>query len=197
MSTTSLENFDQLMAEVAAGSEDAIWRLAETYTPYIIRAVRSSLVPNLRRKLDSQDFAQALWASILLKPAALTRLKTPEALIAYLARAAKNRVIEETRRYSTLKYNVRREQSLAESIDHGPRSRQNPNALFAQDPTPSEFASLRERWNQILKTASDRDREILRMRFEGYTFDVISAKLRLDHKVLRRTIHRLIAKLME
>src|SRR4051812_21328124 len=109
---TTIVEFDQLMADVATGSEEAIWRLAETYTPYIVRAVRASLPPILRSKLDSHDFAQTLWASLLLNHADLTRLKTPDQLVAYLARATRNKVVDKMRHFRTLKHDVRREQPL-------------------------------------------------------------------------------------
>src|SRR5262245_16988155 len=108
--------FDQLMAGVAAGSEEAIWRLAETYTPFIIRAVRQSLPTRLRSKVDSQDFAQTLWASLLLKNADLTRLKTPEQLIAYLVRATKNKVVDKTRHFDALKCDIHREEPLQDHL---------------------------------------------------------------------------------
>jgi RNA polymerase sigma factor (sigma-70 family) len=184
---TQLADFDRLMKDVAAGSEDAICELAETYTPYIIRAVRASLPPKIRQKLDSQDFAQTLWASILLNHTDLTRLKSPEQLIAFLAAAAKNKVIDATRRYTrTQKYDITREHRIVDIV---------PSALCTNDPTPSQFANVRERWTQALKSASDRDREILRLRLKRRTFDTIASELQIDRATARRAIQRLINQL--
>src|SRR6185312_6650678 len=99
-------DFDQLMAEVAAGSEEAVLTLAEAYTPYIIRSVRRCLSTRIRQKLDSQDVAQTLWKSLFLRRAELQRLKTPEQLIAFLVQATKNKVAEKARRLHTQKCNV-------------------------------------------------------------------------------------------
>lgn len=190
-----IAEFDQLMADVAAGSEDAVWQLAETYTPYIIRAVRLSLSPRLRQKLDSQDFAQTLWASILLKRTDLTRLKTPEQLIAYLARATQNKVIDKMRHFKTQKHSIDREVSLDDhSLGAGVK---RSGALYSRDPTPSTSASLRERWNEILSNASERDRQILRLRLQGCTFNVVSSKLQVNEGTARRAIQRLIEQLSE
>ncbi len=196
---TPTAEFDQLMADVAAGSEDAIWQLAETYTPYILRAVRLSLSPRIRSKLDSQDFAQTLWASILLKRADLTRLKTPEQLIAFLARATKNKVIDKTRHFMTQKHSIDREETLD---DHFPRTGRpglnaSAKALFSHDPTPSTSASLRERWYQILSNSSERDRQILQLRLRGCTFEVISEQLQINEATARRSIQRLIEQFAE
>jgi len=197
---TQATEFEELMAGVAAGQEGAIWELAETYTPYIIRAVRASLPPTVRRRLDSQDFAQILWASLLIKRTDLTRLETPEQLIAFLAKAARNKVIDATRRYlKTQKYDMTREQSLADVMtrQQGSPKEIPSDSLCTQDPTPSEYASLRERWNKILADASARDRQILQLRLEGKTFHAISEKLQINQATARRAIYRLIEQLSE
>src|SRR5690606_6200022 len=154
---TRVAEFEQLMANVSAGSEEAIWQLAETYTPYILRAVRASLPTKVRSKLDSQDLAQTLWASILLKRTDLTRMKTPEQLIAFLARSARNRVVDVTRRYTGAQnYDIQPEQARDEGqpASHTARSAAPERAFAPRDPSPSQFASLRERWNQILLTST-------------------------------------------
>jgi RNA polymerase sigma factor (sigma-70 family) len=197
---TQIAEFDRLMADVVAGSEEAVWQLAEIFTPYIIRAVRLSLSPRLRPKLDSQDFAQTLWASLLLKRADLTRLKSPEQLIAYLAQAAKNKVIDKTRHFKTQKHNIDREEENLD--DHstgkdGRKSRSPARSLYSREPTPSTSASLRERWNQILSNSSERDRRILTLRLKGCTFDSISGQLQINEATARRAMQRLIEQLSE
>jgi RNA polymerase sigma-70 factor (ECF subfamily) len=195
---TRTADFDQLMADVANGSEEAVWELAETYTPYIIRAVRRSLSSQIRPKLDSQDFAQTLWASLLLRRDDLTRLTTPEELIAYLAAAAKNKVIDQARRLKSSRYNVALEESLGDQRWEGDLTRRPlANRLYAPDPTPSRTAGIRERWNQILQAASQRDRHILQMRLEGSSFEAISAKLQINEITARRAMCRLVAQLSE
>jgi RNA polymerase sigma factor (sigma-70 family) len=191
--------FSQMMSGVAAGSEEAVWQLAETYTPYIIRAVRASLSRSVRLRLDSQDFAQVLWASLLLGDADLTRLKTPEQLIAFLARAAQNKVIDATRRHlNTQRQDMHREVRLEDiqvkSTDDcsSTSSRSMPPS---REPSPSEFAYMRERWRLILSEATDRDRQILQLRLERHTFDAISKHLQIDKRTARRAMHRLIKKL--
>jgi len=194
-----IAEFDRLMAEVVAGSEDAVWQLAETYTPYIIRAVRSSLPRTLRAKLDSQDFAQSLWASLLLRRADLTRLETPGQLIAYLAQATRNKVVDKTRHFHTQKNDIGREERLPDhliSLKQAPVRVQR-SALYARELSPSTSANLRERWTQIVSKLSDRDRKIFQLRLEGRTIDEISEKLEINQATARRAIQRLIEQLSE
>jgi RNA polymerase sigma factor (sigma-70 family) len=202
MPETQVSEFERLMTDVAAGSEEAVWKLAETYTPYILRVLRPNLTPQVRRRIDSQDLAQILWASILLRRSELTRLKTPDQLIAYLCRAAKNRVIDARRRFlETEKYDMDREESLEPyTRDESRRPAEIPTgnrAYFSRDLSPSQFASVRERWNHILKQSSERDRIILKMRLQGCSYDAISEHLQINLTTVRRAIERLIARFSE
>jgi DNA-binding CsgD family transcriptional regulator len=70
----------------------------------------------------------------------------------------------------------------------GPRT----DSLCSRDPTPSQYASLRERWNKVMAQASERDRQILRLRLEGDTLDMIGNKLQIHKMTVRRAIYRLI-----
>jgi RNA polymerase sigma factor (sigma-70 family) len=193
--------FSELMSNVAAGSEEAVWQLAETYTPYIIRAVRVSLPRNIRQRLDSQDFAQILWTSILLGDTDLTRMKTPEQLIAYLARAAKNKVIDATRHYiGTQKNDMTRERRLEDLRPSDQRGRRNStpaNTPISSDPSPSTYAILRERWAQVITQATQRDQTILQLRLKKYTFQEISQELQVDEWTARRAIQRIIETLSQ
>jgi RNA polymerase sigma factor (sigma-70 family) len=184
--------FNELMADVASGSEKAIWQLAETYTPHIIRVVRLSLSPRLRQKIDSCDIAQTLWASLLLKRPDLTRLETPDQLIAYLARAARNKVIDKARHYTRQKKDISREEPLPNYVATKSGRMPPHNWLISRECTPSTIASQRERLAQILLNSSERDRDVFRMRLKGCTFDDISVKLNINQATARRVIDRFI-----
>jgi RNA polymerase sigma factor (sigma-70 family) len=186
-----IAEFDRLMAEVASGSEDAAWQLAETYTPHIIRAVRYSLSPKLRQKVDSLDFAQTLWASLLLRPADLSRLKTPDQLIGYLVAATRKKVCEKARRFKTQKCDIGREESLDQVPRFNSRTTHD-KALYAREPSPSAMVGVRDRWRHILEQASDQDREIIRLRLEGCTFMEIGSRLQIFEQTARRAVRRLI-----
>jgi RNA polymerase sigma factor (sigma-70 family) len=193
-----IAEFQKLMGEVASGSEDAIWQLAQTYTPYIVRAVRLSLSPRLRSKLDSQDVAQTLWASLLLRRNELDRLKTPEELIAYLARATKNKVIDAARHFGRQKCDISLEQSLNQPVcgdADRPNQRITGPRLVSREATPSTAASLRERFNLVLLNATERDRKILQLRLKGLGFEAIGLELKIDEKTARRAIYALIEQL--
>lgn len=199
MPDTQVSEFEQLMNEVAAGSEDAVWKLADTYTPYILRVVRPSLTPQVRRRVDSQDLAQILWASLLLRRGELTKLKTPQQFIAYLCKAAKNRAIDARRRYlTTERHNLDRERSLDLYENDELRPSKKPHkdrALHARDLTPSQTASVRERWKHFLMQTSEDDRRILRLRLEGHEVNAIARQMNLHRTTVMRVLDQLLARL--
>lgn len=188
-----ISEFECLMDQVLAGSEEAVWELAETYTPYIIRSVRLSLSPKLRTKLDSQDIAQALWASLLLDNSGLSNVKSPGGLIAFLSRAARNKVVDQVRRHHAQKNDISREVR----VDFSSGGDAKEATLYAQDPTPSQIFSVREHWDEIVARASERDQRILRSRIEGRSFKDISVEFQVSEMTARRAIESLIDQFCE
>ena len=189
--------FEQLMEHVVAGSEEAVWTLVQTYTPYIIRSVRLSLSSKLRPKLDSQDIAQALWLSLLLGDNDLSRMESPEALVAFLSRAAKNKVTSQARRHQSLKRDISKEVPAASHDGPGGADESACAVLYSRDPTPSKLVAVRERWDHLVAKASERDRTILRMRVERHSFEEISGEVQVSQMTARRVIERLVDQLCE
>jgi RNA polymerase sigma factor (sigma-70 family) len=200
MSAKSLQDadFTQLMSELADGSEEAAWRITELYTPHILRVVRASLPSLIRPKLDSQDFTQAVWASLLLKREYLSGIRTQEQLISLLASAARHKVIDAFRYYTTTQaHDARREVGLDLVRPKLPRGNpeRDEKGVTRMDPTPSQLASVRERWRLALESASARDREILKLRIRGGTYQSISGVVGVSVSTVRRALDDLIADL--
>lgn len=191
-----ITEFDQLMAEVAAGSEEAILQLADSYTPYIIRSVRRCFSQRMRQKLDSQDIAQTLWASLLLRRADLLRLKSQNELIAYLVKATKNKVAEKATKLRRQKRDIEREVHLeAELTPPAIRASAGGRAFHSKDPTPSTNASLRERWRAVMSNASERDRQIIGLLFKRHTYLEIGSILAIHEQTARRAVEKLVEEL--
>src|SRR5581483_2343423 len=69
-------HFAELMDEVRLGSHEAAEELWRRYGPYVVHVVRRSLHHRLRARFDSQDFAQAAWASFFAELPRAERLDT-------------------------------------------------------------------------------------------------------------------------
>lgn len=189
------QQFETLMSQLATGSEEAAWQIAETYTPHILRAVRAKLPAAIRPKLDSQDFAQIVWASLLLKRSSLSRVKTPAQLVALLASVAHHKVIDAYRHYTTSRIrDLRRETPLGplvETTDQDPRIPAN-RAMLDRGPTPSQMAGVRERWQSVSDRLSQRDREILRLRMKGLSYIEVAEKTGTSNATVRRVLAHVI-----
>ncbi len=185
MANQQQSEFQRAMNDVRSGSEDAVWHLIAVYGPHIRRVVRRKLDRHMRSKFDSIDFVQMVWASFFREPDEIAGFENPHELVAHLATLARNKVIDEYRRRMwTQKYNVMRECSLDESAG-------GTGAVAAADPTPSQIAIARERWDQILKDQPQRNRQVVQMRIQGATFEEIGRSLGIHERTARRIIDQL------
>src|ERR1051326_6897254 len=109
--------FRELMDRVQSGSESAARELCQRYEFHLLDAIRRKLNEKIRSKFDSVEFAQGAWASFFASSMANRRFESPKALIAYLTRLAKHKVIEALRqRLQAQKYDVNRERSMDDSV---------------------------------------------------------------------------------
>ena len=185
------KQFEELMQRVRDGSEEAARELLDTYGGHIYQAVRRRLNKRLRPKFDSQDFVQAVWLSFFTNRSIITRFTRPESLVAFLARVASNKVVDECRRrFTNQKTNVNREHSMDSAF--GPLQ----FAVAKQEPTPSETMMAAEKWNGMLKGQSNDCRKILEMRAAGNSNREIADKLNLNERTVARIIGRLNRRLV-
>ncbi len=180
------DDFAALMQGVRAGSEEAARQLVERFGPRILRVVRRRLNPKLRSKFDSLDFQQDVWASFFADPSDKT-FDRPEALAAFLATMARNKVLMAVRQRCQLqKYNVDREHSLDGSAAYAA------HGVAGPDPTPSQLAVAQEKWDQLLKGHPPRYQRILILLRQGHTQVQISQQLGIDERSVRRIIRKLL-----
>ena len=186
------EQFQQLIARLRDGDQEAAWKLVEQYGPHILRTVRRKLNRELRSKFDSQDFVQAVWASFFADDGRVDHLESPAQLIALLAAIARHKIIDQIRkRMMTQKHDVRRERSMHDSI-----APQGAN-VAAQDPTPSEIVIAREQWDRLLDQQPDHYRQIVELRFRGETLTAIAEQLNLNERTVRRVLERMLIERVE
>jgi RNA polymerase sigma-70 factor (ECF subfamily) len=177
--------FEDLIEQVRAGSQQAAWTLVDKYSRDVQRFVRRSLHQKLRSKFDSMDFVQIVWGSFFRCPDRLQGMAKAEQLIAYLATLAKFKVLAEVRRrLQTEKHNLDREE---------PNSEGSPREMMGNIPTPSAVAIARERWDQLLSGEPDQVRRIVELRLQGTTYTEIATQLEIHERTARKTIKRLLS----
>ncbi len=163
-SDSSSHDSDELIARARAGDQAAWEELFHTCYPKVIRVVRRKLDRPMRSLYDSTDFVSDVMKSLM---ANLDRLEFPSvgSLIAFLAQAAEQKVIDEYRRRHTLKRDIRRERALV-----GPDGRDiKPLMLPSGDPTASQVAQASEARERLLAGQDELERRVIELKRLGYT----------------------------
>lgn len=179
------KDFDDLIDEIATGSETAATQLVHQYGPYILRAIRRSLRSELRCKFDSADFVQAVWTSFFDSESnMISGIRTPSQLISLLTIMARNKVIDEGRRRTTRKYDHRLERHMSDDDVPAEEAR-------SREPTPSEFAIARERFDRINDNQTEKLKRIVNLRIDGLTYREIAERLGVSDKTVQRAVERM------
>jgi RNA polymerase sigma factor (sigma-70 family) len=178
-------DFADLMKRVQDRSDGAARLLLESYGEHILRVVRCRLNRKLRPKFDSHDFVQAVWASFFGMAPERIAFDRPEALGAFLAQLANNKVVDVVRqRLQTLKHNAHRECSL-----------EGPEALgatiAARAASPEVIAIAREEWQRLVNRQPGRHREIAQCVGGGMAPRQAAEFLGLSEKTILRVIRKI------
>lgn len=192
MSGAAASEFEQLIRDLQEGSDAAAMQLLELYGPHVQRVVRRRLAAEIRARYDSADFVQAVWASFFANVDRLTHFESAEQLIAYLARMATNKVIDEVRRGLIYKRrNVKLETRIdVEQDSTGP-------FLKSNEPTPSEKAVAAEAHERLVRDQPSRYRRIVELRTHGCTFVEIAERLDIHERTARRVIQQLTERMAQ
>jgi RNA polymerase sigma factor (sigma-70 family) len=180
----------RLFQRIRDGSEEAVREFVERYGRYVLTVIRRRLDEKLRRLFDSQDFMQDVWASFFNDPPVPEKFDSPEKLLSYLARLARNKVIDTARqRQGTRKHNERRERSLDGSffVEAG--------LAPAPEPSPSDIALANEQWDRLARGTPDLHQRILVLLRHGYNPEDIARQLDMHPRAVRRVLEAFSARL--
>ncbi|MDP6446953.1 MAG: sigma-70 family RNA polymerase sigma factor [Pirellulaceae bacterium] len=180
---SEVQRFRDALQRMRSGSDEAAWDLVKQFAPHIFRVVRRRLSQQLRSKYDSQDFVQMVWASLFREPSRILDFSHPDDFTRFVMAMARNKVIDETRRRNTAKYNVDVEESFHEEAV--PPTRLD---------TPSQVAIAHECWSQMMGAESERNQRIVQLRLQGFTYREIAEDVGLNEKTARIIVDRLISK---
>src|SRR4051812_21028485 len=175
----------RFLARIRGGDEDAARELLTRYEAEVRLVVRRQLPRLLRSRFDSLDFLQSVWGSFF------RRVRTGPAdfedsrhLVAFLARAAKNKVIDEYRRAGSQKQDMHREEPI---YAEGNR----PRDLAADIDTPSEVAQAREVFGRLRDLLPEDRRTILELKAEGLSSREIGERIGVSERTVQRVLEDL------
>lgn len=171
-----------ILQEIQHGSSEAAERLYAEYQPLVMRVIRRHLSRNLRRLTDSVDFSQAVWKTIFEHAAYLQSLDAPEAIAAYIAQVASNKVHSEVRSQYSQKRDLRRISNESEG---------NADRLPTRDPTPSQTAMAHERLDAINSDLTAIQQQMIQLRIDGFNIEEIAKTLQINERTVRRVLKRI------
>jgi RNA polymerase sigma factor (sigma-70 family) len=174
----------ELLARIKNGDEEAARELLSRYESKVRLVVRRQLPRLLRSRFDSIDFLQSVWGSFFHRIQTESNdLNEEENLIAFLAWAARNKVIDEYRRAATQKQNIHREESI--------ESRRDRETTLASGDTPSELAQAHETFDRLSRLLPEDRRVILELKAAGYSCGEIGDRLGLSERTVQRVLEEL------
>lgn len=174
----------RLLDRMTAGDTAAAEQLFLTYEPYLRKIVRRQLPAHLRRKFDSVDVVQSVWADLLRGWGEPGRtVPTADYLRAFLVRATRNRFIDRVRQHQAVLAHER------------PAPADGPADFAAATPPASDVAEAGELWEQMLAVCPPEHRPLLELRRDGCTLDEIAARAGLHEGSVRRIFRTLARRL--
>jgi RNA polymerase sigma factor (sigma-70 family) len=191
-SDSSNHDSDVLIARARAGDQLAWEELFQTCYPKVIRVIRRKLDGPLRSLYDSTDFVSDVMKSLA---ANIDRLDFPSlgSLIAFLAQAAEQKVIDEYRRRHTLKRDIKRERALVGANGYG----NTPIALASPDPTASQVAQASEIRERLMAGQDESERAVIELRQLGYTNNEIAEQTGWNIRKVQRFLKELHDSLLD
>ncbi|MBV8233523.1 MAG: sigma-70 family RNA polymerase sigma factor [Planctomycetaceae bacterium] len=173
------------LARIQAGEESAARELLTRYEAEVRLVVRRQLPRLLRSRFDSLDFLQSVWGSFFRRVrSGPAEFEDSRHLVAFLARAARNKVIDEYRRAGSRKQDMHREEPLW--VDGG-----RPKELAAAIDTPSQVAQAREVLGKLRDLLPEDRREIVALKVEGLSSKDIGERLGISERTVQRVLEDL------
>jgi RNA polymerase sigma-70 factor (ECF subfamily) len=175
----------EFLRRIQAGDEGAARELLIRFEAEVRLVVRRQLPRLLRSRFDSLDFLQSVWGSFFRRMrTAPTEFEDSRHLVAFLARAAKNKVIDEYRRAASRKQDMHREEPL---WGDGLRPRDVPDPAD----TPSEIAQAHEVLVRLRELMPADRRSVLELKAEGLSSKDIGQRLGISERTVQRILEDL------
>lgn len=178
--------FKELLDKARSGSPEAACDLLNLYGHHVIRVVRRMITREMRAVFDSTDFAQMVWASFFDIAPELHAIDTPEQLIDFVCRMARNKLVTHYRRA-----HVYRKTAVSRQVELDELNSEFARASARKRDTPSGFAIAKDLWLQLLTELPPNRRAILSLRLQGHTYDEIASELGISSRTVKRAMSSL------
>jgi RNA polymerase sigma factor (sigma-70 family) len=181
-------SFDDLMAHLRDGSNDAATKLFQRFANRLIVLARQQLDSKILQKEDPEDVMQSVFRSFLIRNAAgqLGEFETWDNLWAILVVMTRRKCGRRTDYFYSACRDVRREVTGPSPAGGAPLDQSIPD----EEPTPSEAMMLAETVEELLNDLEGRQREIMTLSLQGFTPAEISPRLGCTERTVYRVLDR-------
>jgi len=175
-------SFQDLIARVRAGDQEAAATLVRRFEPAIRRAVRIRLADSrLARAFDSMDICQSVMASFFMRAAlGQYELNQPEQLLKLLASMARNKLADQ----------VDRERAECRDNRRVAAGSADTRQVVAATASPSQQIAARELLQEVQRRLSPDERRLVELRNQGLEWGEIAAQLGGSPEALRKRLAR-------
>src|SRR5262245_24985640 len=174
--------FHELIRRVRAGDESAAAGLVRRYEPTLRRVARVRLADDrLRRRFDSMDICQSVFASFFVRAAlGQFELDSPEQLLGLLVSMSRRKLIDHAREEGAARRDYRRQ--MPEGLEG--------RDFIAADPSPSAEVAGGELLQEFRKRLTDEERRLAEQRAAGRAWSEIAADCGGSPEALRKQLAR-------
>jgi RNA polymerase sigma-70 factor (ECF subfamily) len=183
------QSFDEFLARVRAGDEEAAAELVAQYEPLLRREVRMRLTdPSLFRLVSASDICQSVLLSFFVRVAAgQYELETAEDLRKLLLRMARNKVAGQARRVRSRPADTRREGGGSfERLE-----------LVLQAPAPTQAVLKRDLLREVLRRLPEEERRLAELRGQGLSWPQVGVEVGGTPEARRKQLARALDQVLE
>jgi RNA polymerase sigma-70 factor (ECF subfamily) len=179
-------SFDDLMARLREGQDDAATQVFGRFASRLIALARSHLGPQIRQKEDPEDVLQSVFRSFFHRNAVgeFGRFESWDNVWAMLVVLTLRKCGRRIEYFRAARRDVLREVSRP-----GPADLSGSDwGLAAEEPTPSEAAMLAETVEQLMSSLPGRHRQVLALHLQGFGPAEISTQVGCTERTVYRVL---------
>jgi RNA polymerase sigma factor (sigma-70 family) len=178
---------DQVLVDMwRAGNEDAARQIFDRYVDRLMAVARHRISERLQSRFGPEDVVQSVFRTFFSHARdGEFSISNQDDLCRLLMRITVHKALSQVAFHKAAKRDAGRE------LDQGPLPGDRVQQLLDHHPGPAEAESLVDELVHFVNQLRPADRQILEMRMQGYTNDVIASKLQVSDRQIRRIMERI------
>src|SRR5262245_7837047 len=173
-----------LLRRIQSGDEFAAAEIFDRYVGRLTHLARSRLAAKLASRIDPEDIVMSAYRSFFIAARdGRFHVQNGDDLWRLLVEVTLHKLYHATHRHLADRRSVNREQH--------PLDTSNEFIQFAsREPTPDEALATADELTAVLSQLSERDRQVLELRLQGYEHEEIADRLKCSDRTVRRAVNQ-------